>query len=236
MVHLAIVRAQNRPGRAGLGGHGQGRRPRLDHAQRVGTIRRFESGAFVATGTRALVAEIPARAVVAGRTLRTVILSPVVLAPVALRPILPGALIGLPVVVAGAFVAANLDPVLPLAGRLRTSGRISFAVGCGAFVLEVDVIARDELIAPDDLGQRPLGLHGAHQPKIVLGVLQMVFGQHPVAGGVGVAGELLVFLIDVLGRAADLDPSGPLESKARLVLCWGLPPPLLPPLLRLRPR
>ena len=51
-------------------------------------------------------------------------------------------------------------------------------------------------------------LHGAHDAEIVLGVLQIVLGQHPVAGRLRVAGELLVLFVDVLGGAAHLDAVG----------------------------
>ncbi|HEY5204146.1 MAG TPA: hypothetical protein VIJ63_06060 [Roseiarcus sp.] len=40
----------------------------------------------------------------------------------------------------------------------------------------------------------------------MLGVLQVIFSQDTVAGGMGVTSQLLVFLIDVLSGAADLHP------------------------------
>lgn len=79
-----------------------------------------------------------------------------------------------------------------------------------AFILEIYVIAGDKLVAADDVGQGPLRLHGPHHPKIVLGVLQVVFGRHPVARRVGVTGQLLIFLIDVLSGPADLYAVGPI--------------------------
>jgi len=69
----------------------------------------------------------------------------------------------------------------------------------------------------------------------VLGVLQVVLGQNPIAGGMGVTRELLIFLVDVLGGAANLDVVGPLESKARFGVVLR-PAALPPPPLRLRPR
>src|SRR5258708_27873134 len=39
----------------------------------------------------------------------------------------------------------------------------------------------------------------------MLGMLQVGLGQDTVAGGVGVAGQLLIFFIDVLGSASHLD-------------------------------
>src|SRR5207302_9328672 len=57
-------------------------------------------------------------------------------------------------------------------------------------------------------------------PEVVLRVLQIVLGEHPVAGGAGVARQLLVLLIDVLGGAADLDPVRPvgIEGAVGVVL------------------
>jgi hypothetical protein len=109
--------------------------------------------------------------------------------------------------------------ILPLIGALVTPSFAAFAfgglalglLGGGAFVLEIDVEAGDELVAADDVGHRALRLHGAHDPEIVLGVLQVVLGQDPVAGRLGVAGELLVLLINVLGGAAHLHAVGPVR-------------------------
>ena len=36
-------------------------------------------------------------------------------------------------------------------------------------------------------------------------MLKIILGHHPVAAGIGVARELQIFLIDMAGRAADLD-------------------------------
>ena len=54
----------------------------------------------------------------------------------------------------------------------------------------------------------------------MLGVLEEVLGKDAVAGGGGVAGQLLVALEDGLGVAADLDPLGAvgLQGPVRIVL------------------
>ena len=58
-------------------------------------------------------------------------------------------------------------------------GRVLAALA--ALVLEVDVVAGRELVAADDLADRPLRLHGAQDAEVVLGVLQVVLRQHAVA-------------------------------------------------------
>src|SRR5690606_17094641 len=84
-----------------------------------------------------------------------------------------------------AVLAAILTAILvPLLLRL-TLGRLlggEEGGGLGAgFVLEIDVEALADLFALGDVLERPLGLKGAQHAEIVLGVLQVVFRQHPVA-------------------------------------------------------
>ena len=52
---------------------------------------------------------------------------------------------------------------------------------------------------------RGLGLLGGHDAEIMLRMLKIILGHHPVAAGIGVAGELKIFLIDMAGGAADFD-------------------------------
>ena len=78
-------------------------------------------------------------------------------------------------------------------------------------VLEIDVIALVGQFARGDLADRPLRLEGAQDAEIVFGVLEVVLGQNPVARRTGVAGQLLVALVDGLGVAADLDVLGTLR-------------------------
>ena len=42
----------------------------------------------------------------------------------------------------------------------------------------------------------------------MFGVLQIVLGENPIAAGGRIAGQLLIFLVDALGGAADLDALG----------------------------
>jgi hypothetical protein len=44
----------------------------------------------------------------------------------------------------------------------------------------------------------------------MFGVLQMVFGQDAVAGGMSVTGQLLIFFVDGLGGASHLYTLGPI--------------------------
>src|SRR5439155_13553838 len=81
-------------------------------------------------------------------------------------------------------------------------------LGLGAFVLEIDVEAGREVVAAEDLAGRTGGLHRPKQAEVVLSVLQVILAEDPVAGRRGVPGELLVFLEDVLGVAADLRALG----------------------------
>src|SRR3984885_8260943 len=53
------------------------------------------------------------------------------------------------------------------------------------------------------LGQ--LRLLGRHDAVIMLRMLKIILGHHPVAAGIGVTGQLKIFLIDVAGGAANLD-------------------------------
>ena len=39
----------------------------------------------------------------------------------------------------------------------------------------------------------------------MLRMLKIILGHHPVAGGIGVAGQLEIFLVDMAGGAADFD-------------------------------
>jgi hypothetical protein len=166
--------------------------------------------------TRAIVT----RPVVAGAILA---LTVVAVAPtVAVAVATLGALAAL-AVIAVAVVALTVLTLVPLAipafgaGLFAAFafGRLTFGVGRGlgrfggrrlsaALVLEVDVEAAGEVVAAKNFGRRLGRLHGAHDPEIVLGVLQVVFSQNAVAGGRRVAGELLVLFENVLGVAAHL--------------------------------
>ena len=156
--------------------------------------------------------------------------------PVISLPVFPGTIVARPVV-SGPVVAevstlaltlafeAVLTVTAALGAGLFALAAIGFRIvlptfGAAVLVLEIDVVAGDELVPVHDLGHRALRLHGAQGAEIVFGVLKVVFGQDPVAGGTGVAGELLVLLVHMLGGAANLHPVGPvgIESPVGVVL------------------
>jgi hypothetical protein len=121
-----------------------------------------------------------------------------------------------------AAVFAGLPGLGGLAGFRR--GRVcGFGLSLGAFVLKIDVEARGEMVAAEDFAGGSRRLHGAQQAEIVFGVLQVVLAEDPIAGRRGVSGELLVFLEDVLGVAADLRALGAVGVKRPIgVLSLGL--------------
>src|SRR5206468_2735922 len=91
-----------------------------------------------------------------------------------------------------------------------------------ALVLEVDVVARGEGVTPHDLAGGLVGLHRADDAEVMLGVLQVVLAEDPVAGGRRVARQLLVLLEHVLGVAADLDVVGPIGLERAVDVVLGL--------------
>ena len=120
--------------------------------------------------------------------------------------ILVPALVAVAVLVA-LFGAVGRFLGLALGGLL--GGQEGGGLGAG-FVLEVDVEALVRLLARGDVREGPLRLERAQDAVIVLGVLLIVFGQHPVAAGGRIAGQLLIALVHGLGVAADLDVLGTL--------------------------
>ena len=86
----------------------------------------------------------------------------------------------------------------PLARRGETVGQaLEVVVG----VLVLLGLARGPLIA---VGGLLLGLLGRRdQPEIVLGVLEVAFRHHRIAGRLCIARQLQVFLADVVGSAPD---------------------------------
>ena len=136
----------------------------------------------------------------------------IVRTPVAALAVFAAVTIAVAITIFLAAILTALVLALALAGFAALLGRrfggLRFHRLAAALVLEVDVDARGEGVTADDLGRGALGLHGAQHPEIVLGVLQVILGQHPVARRRRIAGELLVLLEDVLGVAADLDAVG----------------------------
>jgi hypothetical protein len=152
--------------------------------------------------------------------------------PIVAIPVIPIAAVAVTVVtVAVAIAAVVVADLATLGGFVGRHG-----LGLAAFVLEVDVVAGRKLVAADDLAGRPAGLDGADQPEVVLGVLQIVLGQHAVAGGVRVAGQLLVLFEDVLGVAAHLHAVGAVRVESsigvlrRLVAAAAATTPIAPTL------
>ncbi len=238
MAHLAVIGAQH-----GAGG-------RLGHRRRIANLAAIEAIlpvesilAFEAIRTLdtvwavwtvlpvewalilALKAVCTLDSVLALRTLFGALRT--VAALITLAIVTPGTIVTEAIVAADLAVAVFVPPLLalrtlavgPLA--LRLFGLRLERRGFAALVFEIDVIARSKLIAANDVGDRALRLHGAQGAEVVLGVLEMIFGQHPVAGSVRIAGELLVFFIDVLCRAAHLDPIGAIGiERAVGVVLW----------------
>ena len=158
------------------------------------------------------VAVVEARAVVALPVARTIITRTIIALPVVPRPIITLPIITAPVVTRTLVLPAVVARLAvgfgdsAAAGAFRRRGCFvsGFGLRLGAFVLEVDVVAGGELVAAEDLGRRPLRLEGAQQAEVMFGVLQVVLGQHPVAGGRRVPRQLLVLFENRLGVAADL--------------------------------
>ena len=50
-----------------------------------------------------------------------------------------------------------------------------------------------------------LRLLGDHDAEIMLRMLKIILGHHPVAARIGVAGQLQIFLVHMAGGAANLD-------------------------------
>lgn len=142
----------------------------------------------------------------------------IAVAVAALEAVVPRAVIPIARTVVALTVLAVVTVAPALAARLLAFAFAAFVVfsrlaGCcfsfcrrlgAALVLEVDVEAAGIGIAAENLGGGLGRLHGAHGAEVVLGVLQVILGQHAVAGRGRVPGELLVLFENVLGVAAHL--------------------------------
>src|SRR6185312_1255588 len=247
LAHRAVLAAQHALALAGLVGRrrglgrGQRGRLRLDDVQRIAlgalpavTLAAELARRAVATVV-ALVAALPlALGALARRAILALAVIPVVplaLVPLALVPLIPLAIVPLPVVALAVLALAAVVALAlvalprPLALALLTAIglRLRRLLGrLAALVLEVDVVAGRELVATDDLADRTLRLHGAQDPEVVLGVLQVVLRQHAVAGRRGVARQLLVLFVDVLGCAAHLHAVRPVRIERAVGVVLGL--------------
>ena len=148
-------------------------------------------------------------------TLETVVAGPIVSGSVIPGPVIPGPVVAGPVVAGSVVLPAGLGFRLRRSGRLATGGGLGgrfvggLGLGLGALVLKVDVEAGGKVVAAKDVAGRALRLHGAQQAEVVLGVLKVVLRQDAVAGRARIPGELLVFLKNRLGVAADFDAFRP---------------------------
>src|SRR6185312_14264253 len=242
LAHRAVLAAQHALALAGLVGRrrglgrGQRGRLRLDDVQRIAlgalpavTLAAELARRAVATVV-ALVAALPlALGALARRAILALAVIPVV--PLALVPLIPLAIVPLPVVALAVLALAAVVALAlvalprPLALALLTAIglRLRRLLGrLAALILEVDVVAGRELVATDDLADRTLRLHGAQDPEVVLGVLQVVLRQHAVAGRRGVARQLLVLFVDVLGCAAHLHAVRPVRIERAVGVVLGL--------------
>jgi hypothetical protein len=160
-------------------------------------------GAVISLTILALLAIVPRAVIVA--------LLPIIARPVVALTIVSWAVVSLAIfaLLLRAFITLPVVALLPLAVAaglgLAVSFRLDGLVAVLALVLKVDVVARDELVATHDLRHGALGLHGAQDPEVMLGVLQIVLRQHPIPRRASITRQLRVLLEDMLGRAADLD-------------------------------
>ena len=169
------------------------------------------AGALLAPALPALAAAFAATAAFAfGASLTLFGVAVLALGP--LGAFLTGAFLAFAALLLGAFLALTL--LLRPVGLGLFGGLLSGDEGGGLsarLVFEVDVEALVRQLARGDVGEGLLRLERPQHAIIVLGVLLVVFGQHPVAGGRGVARQLLIALVHGLRVAADLDVLGPLR-------------------------
>ena len=97
-------------------------------------------------------------------------------------------------------------------------------IASAALVLEIDIVARHELVASNDFRKWTQRLHGAHQTKVMFCMLEIVLSQNAIAGGLSVTGQLLVFFVDPLGGASNLDPLGAVGIKRPIGIVLRLTP------------
>lgn len=150
---------------------------------------------------------IIARAIIPGPVVpRSVVPRSVVTGPLITGTFVPGAVVALAIIpIAGLPVVAITVPLAAVLAILAGVRSLRLHLLLAALVLEIDVIAGGELVSAQNLGWRTVRLDGAKQAEIVLCVLEVVLAQNPVAGGVRVAGQLLVFFKHVLRVTANLD-------------------------------
>jgi len=136
------------------------------------------------------------------------------------RLILPWLIIA--VLILARLITLFLALILPLVLTLVLSGLgpiggfttvLNLALLFTVFVFKIDVKARRNRITAQNFCRGPMRLNRPQDPEIVFSVLQIIFGQHPIARRGGVAGQLLVLFEDVLSMAPNLDPVGTIGFK-----------------------
>src|ERR1700738_1595082 len=90
------------------------------------------------------------------------------------------------------LLALTLTVVLAVLEIVLIALRELLVVAFNALRLEVRILLTELL------------LRGCDQAEIMLGVLEVIFGRYRIAGRMGVAGKLEIFLRHVIGRSADL--------------------------------
>ena len=131
---------------------------------------------------------------------RTVIPGAIIPRPILPGPILPRAFVAIP-----RLPLSTIAVEAVIAGLDLTGARVHLHGLLTALILEINVIARGELVSAQDLADRTVWLDGAKQAEVMLCVLEVVLPQDAIASGVRVARQLLVFFENVLRIAAHLD-------------------------------
>ena len=168
----------------------------------------------VAAKTLAIPGPVVARTVVTGTIIAVAVLTGAII-PWAILARLPISTVARTVLIAD---LAILGGITGGGGGLVSGQRLSLT----GLVLEIDVVAGREVVPAENLACRPVRLDGAQEAEIVFGVLEVVFPQDPVAGGVGVSRQLLVFFKDVLRVAPHLHALGAVGIEGPVGVLRGL--------------
>ena len=136
---------------------------------------------------------------------RTVIPGAIIPRPIISGPILPGPILPRAFVAIPRLPLSTIAVEAVIAGLDLTGARVHLHGLLTALILEINVIARGELVSAQDLADRTVWLDGAKQAEVMLCVLEVVLPQDAIASGVRVARQLLVFFENVLRIAAHLD-------------------------------
>jgi hypothetical protein len=165
----------------------------------------FEAGTALAIGTEA-VATVAAATTEFVVTLaaRAIIPGPFVPGPFVPGPFVPGTAIFAIALLRTAILARlEVRLVATFAGMLVGAGLELLAV---LVVVEIGIVAEALLLVVARFRRLLMGwLHGAQDTIVVLGVLEIAFRHHPVAGRVRVTRQLEILFVDGRRRSTDLD-------------------------------